>query len=644
MPQTGATRYQKFLKSEKSKTKLKNKKKDLPKGTNITKTNFKVKKIVIKEQLKKHGKSEILSTKKLNIKELLSRLNHFNTNSRTEALEGLKEIITSHSDALFRNLGQIILGVTPLVLNVEKVVRHESFKVLHALLSHANPENIDPFFDILSTYLRSAMTHIDARIQEDSLLFLDLLLSCTPEKVVCNFHKILPNFLDMISKLRVDSKPGRTLTVNLSSQVTSVKWRVKVLHRLKDFLSIYVQFNVDKDNKTHNFVKTSVFDDTKLNHYMLFNHKYVSTCHISNFSARNLQDTTHFDEIEKFKEYITTLTPLLYETWLEVCPKAKSEMNIETVINDDAASLLKYILKIISLLYFLVQHLNEKTPSSNIKQMFCQKYRQLFTQHLVNTFPYVTNVRTKQTKLNMSQFEDGITDPKMVAENLEICLLFVKLNPNINLKNHSKELTSVLSYIEKKMYASASETIKDIIINILNTIFLKENTWNKNLALMDSLFSKIIREYFNTEICKSFKQQIFSLLCKISLSDWLIHFHHRNDFKDWLKTLPNVLLEESVTVETVNILHMFAIRNNDSFNNAIKSHLLDIVDNLPKIVISNDGNPSSYHKLFSLLYWIKNWDHKSLNLLEQQLMNNQYKSDHGKYIFDTLRLRVGGIL
>ncbi|RVE54226.1 hypothetical protein evm_001053 [Chilo suppressalis] len=457
---------------------------------------------------------------------------------RTEALEGLKEIITSHSDALFRNLGQIILGVTPLVLNVEKVVRHESFKVLHALLSHANPENIDPFFDILSTYLRSAMTHIDARIQEDSLLFLDLLLSCTPEKV----------------------------------------------------------------------------------------------------------DTTHFDEIEKFKEYITTLTPLLYETWLEVCPKAKSEMNIETVINDDAASLLKYILKIISLLYFLVQHLNEKTPSSNIKQMFCQKYRQLFTQHLVNTFPYVTNVRTKQTKLNMSQFEDGITDPKMVAENLEICLLFVKLNPNINLKNHSKELTSVLSYIEKKMYASASETIKDIIINILNTIFLKENTWNKNLALMDSLFSKIIREYFNTEICKSFKQQIFSLLCKISLSDWLIHFHHRNDFKDWLKTLPNVLLEESVTVETVNILHMFAIRNNDSFNNAIKSHLLDIVDNLPKIVISNDGNPSSYHKLFSLLYWIKNWDHKSLNLLEQQLMNNQYKSDHGKYIFDTLRLRVGGIL
>lgn len=121
MPQTGATRYQKFLKSEKSKTKLKNKK-ELPKGTNVTKTNFKIKKIVIKEQLKKHGESEALSSRKLNLKELMSRLNHFNVHSRTDALDGLRELITSHSDVLERNLGHLINGVTPLLMNVEKAV------------------------------------------------------------------------------------------------------------------------------------------------------------------------------------------------------------------------------------------------------------------------------------------------------------------------------------------------------------------------------------------------------------------------------------------------------------------------------------------------------------------------------------------
>lgn len=123
MHKTGATRYQKFLKAEKAKTKLKGKKdKELPKGTNVTKTNFKVKKIVIKEQLKKHLQSEALTSRKLNVKELLSRLNHFNTKSRTDALDGLKEIITLFPEVLERNLGQLLLNVTPLVLNIEKLV------------------------------------------------------------------------------------------------------------------------------------------------------------------------------------------------------------------------------------------------------------------------------------------------------------------------------------------------------------------------------------------------------------------------------------------------------------------------------------------------------------------------------------------
>lgn len=43
------SRHRKFVKSEKSKTKLKSK---LPKGLNVTKTEFKIKKIVIREQIK----------------------------------------------------------------------------------------------------------------------------------------------------------------------------------------------------------------------------------------------------------------------------------------------------------------------------------------------------------------------------------------------------------------------------------------------------------------------------------------------------------------------------------------------------------------------------------------------------------------
>lgn len=121
MHKTGATRYQKFLKSERAKTKLKGKK-ELPKGTNVTKTNFKVKKIVIQEQLKKHSEREILSSRKLSAKELVTRLGHFNTNARIDALSGIKELVSNYGELLEENLGLFIHSIPPLVLNVEKNV------------------------------------------------------------------------------------------------------------------------------------------------------------------------------------------------------------------------------------------------------------------------------------------------------------------------------------------------------------------------------------------------------------------------------------------------------------------------------------------------------------------------------------------
>lgn len=60
------------MKKEKSKVKLKVSHKTLlPKGQNVTDTNFKVRKIVLQSQLKERGEHEILSKGNLNIKVLL---------------------------------------------------------------------------------------------------------------------------------------------------------------------------------------------------------------------------------------------------------------------------------------------------------------------------------------------------------------------------------------------------------------------------------------------------------------------------------------------------------------------------------------------------------------------------------------------
>lgn len=496
----------------------------------------------------------------------------------------------------------------------------------------------------MSTYLRSAMTHIDNRIQEDSLLFLDILLMCAPKKVASDFHKIIPNFLDMISKLRVDSKPGRTLTVNLGSQITSVKWRVKVLHRLQDYLSKFIlQENIDAGQDAEDTIK--VFDPSKFNYTPLFNPNYTAVCNLSCFSLKKGHETSSVDEVEKFMEYINTLMPLLFETWLEVCPNTSGEKNFETVVSEDAASLLIRTLEVISLLWTLVQHLHNKTPSSGIQNIFCQKYRQQFTQHFVKMFPFVTNIRSKQKSENTA-FEHAITDPKLVAENLEICYLYILMNPNINIKTNNKEIVSVLNYIERTFNQNCQENINKVVLRILDAMFSKEvNSWTKSLSVIDALFRKIIWAYFNKDLSSTFKQQIFSLLCTIALNDSLSHFHHSDSFDMWLKNLPDILLEKAINLQTVDTLHKFAVRSNKMFNSVIKPKLSSIIDNLPTIKIVDAVNDTnSYHKLFALLHWINIWDEESLNKLEKQMLDESYKNDHVKYIMDTLRIKVTGTL
>ncbi|XP_045499294.1 testis-expressed protein 10 [Colias croceus] len=645
MHKTGATRHKKFLKAEKSKTKLKGKKdKELPKGTNVTKTNFKVKKIVIKEQLKKHAQTEALSTRKLNVKELLSRLNHFNAQSRTDALDGLKEIISSNTEILEQSLGPVIQGVSALILNVEKNVRQAALKVLHLVLSNIQTEKIEPFFDIMSTYLRSAMTHIDNRIQEDSLLFLDILLACAPEKAAEDFHKIIPNFLDMISKLRTDAKPGRTLTVNLNCQITSVKWRVKVLDRLKGFLHKFADYNKVSLTEKSDDTKTKSFNMDGPNHYPLFNPVYTSICHVSCFSTKN-SEMLQIDEIDKFREYIETLMPLLFETWLEASPNAQSGSRMETVVTEDAALLLRHILDVISTIWDLVKFYHQRTPSSNIEQLFCQKYKSLFTQNICSSFPYVTNVRTRQAKSSENSMEDVISDPKLTIENLQICYLYIMLNPRIHVAQDSKLINTVVGYIERVLDYKSNQNVHKIVFKILQSMFSKEITgWTRTTVVMDSLFKKIIEVYFNKTESDDIHQQIFTLLCKIAMNDKLGHFHSNPLFEKWLKNLPNILLGESLTLQTVDIIHKFAVSKNALFNSVLKPKLLNIITNLPKIMISDCVNNHDYHKLLSLFYWIKSWDTDSLNLLENQLLNHEYRSDHGKFIFDTLRLKSGGIL
>lgn len=138
-------------------------------------------------------------------------------------------------------MGAIVQGICQLSLDIEKDVRKECYKALNLVFASQTPDLIAPFFNVVTSYLRCAMTHINIQIQEDSLSLLDCLLLYTPSLVAANSDGILQCFLDMISKLRTEAKPERTLTTNLGRKLTSVKWRSKVLDRLLGILKAIVE-------------------------------------------------------------------------------------------------------------------------------------------------------------------------------------------------------------------------------------------------------------------------------------------------------------------------------------------------------------------------------------------------------------------
>lgn len=124
-------RHKKNLKLEKGKTKLKSQKTQfLPKGKNVTDLSFKIKPIVLSQQLKVN-EGEALSSRKLNLKDILNRLTHHNTTVKYDNCQQLLEIIKAEpAEFLKQNLARILKTLCPLVLDIEYKVRREAIKVL----------------------------------------------------------------------------------------------------------------------------------------------------------------------------------------------------------------------------------------------------------------------------------------------------------------------------------------------------------------------------------------------------------------------------------------------------------------------------------------------------------------------------------
>ncbi|XP_063984688.1 testis-expressed protein 10 [Diachasmimorpha longicaudata] len=595
-------RHQKNLKSERAKVKLKTKKgKTLPKGQNITDTSFKVKKIVIREQLKSHELSEIVSRRKLNVKELLSRLQHHNSTVRQDAIREMKDILQNYPlELLSCHLNALLQGVSSLALDKERDIRRDTLRVLSLLLSPLSTEQLSPFSEILVSYLRCAMTHINPSIKEDSLAFLDVLVNSCPSLVSKNARKILPNFLDMISNHNQASTASRRLTTTLSSKNTAIKWRIKVLERLSSiFNSIISDLKLQRNLKRNSEVKKIIVDSDNNCLTSLWGNNLDICCLGGDDEEGVLGEGFSEDD---FKNYVKVLVPLMMDSWVEVRPKDMEEDG-GSLLSQEAVETLRVVVKIfINFLDIL-----EVLEGVELGEWFRGEVSEGFTKFFLAGFPYGVIRRAERARKRQGDFGEG-DEVGMVQENFGIGVVLAGVLGRGTLGELEREgLERTIQYVCERLrtWSSNDAAALPILSNFLRILFLKasENLYRNGVNL-----GNILRGTISTA-CRQPKRelqsQLFVILGEIVLDHRLNQLQRESSFRNFVKTLPDLLLNESIHDNTIQMLNRAVLQHGTWIRGELAKKQDQIIENAKRIeIIGSHDDKGSRLMICNLLHFL----------------------------------------
>ncbi|KAF5284238.1 hypothetical protein FQR65_LT00238 [Abscondita terminalis] len=567
-------------KAEKSKVKLKTtlktKTKFLPKGANVTNTNYKIKPIIIPEQLKAKDPSESLTSRKLTFDELMKRLNHVNGKVRLDGCNGIIELLNISSQINIElQLHNLLLNSAKLFIDVDVKVRRQSIEILTKLLTKVSNNKVSPFFDILISYTACAMTHLDVNIQEDSLLIIDAYLNHIPLIISKSHLRLFPNFLMLISKLRHESTTSRTLATDLRLSTTTLRWRMNVLHRLHRILKSIVKDDVEKKDSAPKILIKDVEG------YSIPLYKGVRT--ISSDFLRGVRERIH--QADDLIEHVDSLLPLLYETWVEAVQTTQAYETEHTLIEYDVAVILSCSLGVFDLLWLYVAKIDK--PQT---QRFLTKTNQRYFNRVLKLFPY----QMKATTGPLVRIDVNI-EPKLINENLLVCSTFIRLLKYLEKnENFQEKIITVIDYIKSclvnRNYIKGADV--PLLLSSLRSIFFEHYAvWNRYQLDFEDLVYDVIHFYRHNTLSGDVDVQLFKLLTDMMDVPKL---RCVIPYKNWLRGLPKMLCKPQISLEVLKCISWLSRQDDAGLKESIRENMRNILDNLNKIhVIGVDVYPYS---------------------------------------------------
>ena len=368
-------------KEDRAKTQFKKPKtgpgRHLPRGTNETRTEFKVAQIVIPGQRGEAASagSGPRTSKKLGLKDVLGKLGHFSQSVRSDGVQGLKELVASPA-LICSNLARVLNCLVPLCQDKERKIRQESVALLGSVLRQVSPAQLSPFHPLLSAHLACCLTNIDPRVQQEGLDLLDSLLEAAPSFIVSQYQAIVPNCLDQISNKKSSSTAkGPKVAANLSERLTAVQWRLSVLSRVERILELATSTTKEQGGASQAVEEEEDTLHIPGTHYALLGREAAVV---------SLASVTKEQQLSSVGEIVQLVVPLIIETWVEA--RADGQ-NKTPALTSETSSLLASIAGILDRLVALVRGL-EVTERERVVEVMREKLLPDIRLHLLSSLPY----------------------------------------------------------------------------------------------------------------------------------------------------------------------------------------------------------------------------------------------------------------
>ncbi|XP_073534459.1 testis-expressed protein 10 [Phyllobates terribilis] len=602
-----------------------------PRADNVTDTNCRIKSIRLSEQLREDSLLPS-SKRKLTITDILSQMHHYNAGIKHDALVGLREILSTHPSVIDTHISVIMSEVAAVFTDKDPMVRSAAISVLEHLAPMVSQEKLTPFFPLVSAHLSTAMTHIMIGIQEDSLKILDILLEAYPDLLIDRSNMLVNNFLELIShqkrskELKNSEKPSVwTLSVNPNRKITSQKWRINVLSRLKKFLQALMkqaakrfpnkevlQGNMDKPFTFHTNVDVSWTDHANgEQHINLFSsgetHSSMSSFCLRMIAGVATSKDECFSSSYNLKEFIQAVVPILIECWVEEAPEKTMGDACEKSLEPIAHHLLQQVLSIISLLWKLSEH---QDAPHELNDWLRKNYLKDFKHHFMKHFPYTVHDPLQQRKIKKGNADGSLSHNGLdhLLVNVTLCDIMVFLANSSTLQEDSGWLARIRIFVTENLMSGwlNSKQLKRLLEVTNRLLYIQ-----RNRVSTEKMIQAVYMMYQQRDLPFSVRSMLLTFFSKVYLKEDDVFLNQARSrskmLSRWLASLPMQLIHlgarnHQLSALIIDTIYIAAARSNKELLQNLQMSACQIYD-------SKDGCflhlPEDLQlKLVQLLYFI----------------------------------------